>query len=91
MTRASELRELSDDALEQRLIETKDELFKIRFTHATGQLDKYHRIPELRRDVARISTMLREREIAAAERELPERPKGSGSPRRPGNTEAQES
>ena len=54
MTKASEFREYTDDVLEARLIETKDELFKIRFTHATGQLDKYHRISELRRDVARI-------------------------------------
>jgi len=67
MARASDLRELTDDMLQARLLETKDELFKIRFTHATGQLDKYHRIPELRRDVARISTLLRQREIAAAE------------------------
>jgi large subunit ribosomal protein L29 len=72
MARASELRELTDDVLEARLAETKDELFKIRFTHATGQLDKHHRIPELRRDVARISTLLREREIAAAEAQTQE-------------------
>jgi large subunit ribosomal protein L29 len=64
---ARQLRELTDEALEDRLVETKDELFKLRFTHATGQLDKYHRIPELKRDIARISTLLREREIAAAE------------------------
>jgi large subunit ribosomal protein L29 len=91
MTKPSEFRELTDDVLEQRLVETKDELFKIRFTHATGQLDKYHRIPELKRDIARISTLLREREIEAAERELQDRPQRSGSPKRPENTEAQES
>jgi large subunit ribosomal protein L29 len=67
MARTNDLRELTDDVLEARLLETKDELFKIRFTHATGQLDKYHRINELRREVARINTLLREREIAAAE------------------------
>ena len=72
MAKASELRELTDEVLEQRLVETKDELFKIRFTHATGQLDKYHRIPELRRDIARISTLLREREIATAEEQMQE-------------------
>jgi large subunit ribosomal protein L29 len=72
MAKASELRELTDEVLEQRLIETKDELFKIRFTHATGQLDKYHRIPELRRDIARISTLMREREIATAEEQTQE-------------------
>ena len=62
----SELRELNDEP-GTRLLETKDELFKLRFTLATGQLDKYHRIKELRRDVARIATLLREREIAEAE------------------------
>ena len=67
MAKASEFRELTDDVLEARLVETKDELFKIRFTHATGQLDNYKRIGELRRDVAKIETLLREREIAAAE------------------------
>ena len=72
MAKASELRELTDEVLEQRLVGTKDELFKIRFTHATGQLDKYHRIPELRRDIARISTLLREREIATAEAQMQE-------------------
>ena len=67
MSRTSEFRELNDENLETRLLETKDELFKLRFTLATGQLDKYHRIKELRRDVARIATLLREREIAEAE------------------------
>jgi large subunit ribosomal protein L29 len=67
MSKASELRELTDDILEQRLAEAKDTLFKIRFQHATGQLDNSARIGELRRDVARIETLLREREIASAE------------------------
>jgi large subunit ribosomal protein L29 len=67
MSRASELRELTDEVLSDRLAETKDELFKVRFQHATGQLDNSRRIGELRRDVARISTLLREREIEAAE------------------------
>jgi large subunit ribosomal protein L29 len=67
MTKASELRELTDEVLTDRLAESKDELFKIRFQHATGQLDNYKRIGELRRDVAKIETLLREREIVAAE------------------------
>lgn len=65
--RTRELRELTDDVLEQRLAEAKDALFKVRFQLATGQLDNTARIGELRRDVARISTLIREREIAAAE------------------------
>ena len=67
MTRASELRELTDEVLADRYAEAKDELFKVRFQHATGQLDNSRRIGELRRDVARISTLLRERENEAAE------------------------
>ena len=45
MTKASELRELTDDVLELRLAEAKDELFKLRFGHATGQLDDTTRLP----------------------------------------------
>ena len=67
MARASELRELTDEVLADHLAEAKDTLFKIRFQHATGQLDNSRRISVLRRDVARINTLIREREIAAAE------------------------
>jgi len=66
-SRAAELRELNDTELEHRLGEAKEELFNLRFQNATGQLDNVARIPEVRRDVARIETLLREREIAAAE------------------------
>ena len=67
MTRASELRELEDGELVSRLAEAKQELFNLRFQHATGQLDNHTRLGQIRRDVARIQTLLREREIAAAE------------------------
>jgi large subunit ribosomal protein L29 len=67
MTRASELRELEDGELVSRLAEAKQELFNLRFQHATGQLDNHTRLGQVRRDVARIQTLLREREIAAAE------------------------
>ena len=60
----AEIRDLPDAALLERLIETKDELFKLRFTHATGQLDNYDRLRQLRKDVARVNTELRAREIA---------------------------
>jgi large subunit ribosomal protein L29 len=66
-SRAAELRELNDTELEHRLGEAKEELFNLRFQNATGQLDNIARIPQVRRDVARIETLLREREIAAAE------------------------
>jgi large subunit ribosomal protein L29 len=64
---AAELRELNDTELEHRLGEAKEELFNLRFQNATGQLDNIARIPQVRREVARIETLLREREIVAAE------------------------
>ena len=67
MATAKELRELNDTELEHRLGEAKEELFNLRFQNATGQLDNVARIPQVRREVARIETLLREREIAAAE------------------------
>jgi large subunit ribosomal protein L29 len=66
-SRAAELRELNDTELEHRLGEAKEELFNLRFQNATGELDNISRIPQVKRDVARIETLLREREIAAAE------------------------
>ena len=64
---ATELRELNDTELEHRLGEAKEELFNLRFQNATGQLDNVSRLPQVRREVARIETLLREREITAAE------------------------
>jgi large subunit ribosomal protein L29 len=66
-SKATELRELNDTELEHRLGEAKEELFNLRFQNATGQLDNIARIPQVRREVARIETLLREREITAAE------------------------
>ncbi len=62
-----DLRDMDFDALEDRLAEAKQELFNLRFQHVTGQLDNFARIGQVRRDVARIRTVLREREIVAAE------------------------
>jgi large subunit ribosomal protein L29 len=67
MATAKELRELNDTELEHRLGEAKEELFNLRFQNATGQLDNVARIPQVKKDVARIETLLREREIVAAE------------------------
>jgi large subunit ribosomal protein L29 len=61
------VRDLGDRELIQRLAEAKDELFKLRFQLATGQQDNTSRIGHVRREVARINTVLREREIAAHE------------------------
>ena len=69
---AGELRELNDVELSHRLDEAKEELFNLRFQNATGQLDNLSRIPAVRRHVARIETLLREREIAVAEQQAEE-------------------
>lgn len=67
MAKAAELRELADAELVNRLAEARAELFNLRFQHVTGQLDNYARLGQVKKDIARISTLLREREIAAAE------------------------
>ena len=67
MTRPSELRDIDEDELVTRLAEARQELFNLRFQHVTGQLDNVARIGQVRKEVARIQTVLREREIAAAE------------------------
>jgi large subunit ribosomal protein L29 len=70
MIKPREIRDLSEDEIEQRLVETKEELFNLRFQNATGQLDNYKRLAELRRDVARLKTILRERELTEAEQRI---------------------
>jgi large subunit ribosomal protein L29 len=62
-SKAAELRELPDDELIARIESAKEELFNLRFQLATGQLDNTTAMTNLRRDVARIATVLREREI----------------------------
>ena len=63
----SEIRDLPVDEINQKLAETKEELFNLRFQNATGQLDNYKRLGELKRDVARIKGILRERELAGTD------------------------
>ena len=67
MAAATELRELSDDELLSRLSEAKQDVFTLRFQLATGQAEDTSRLGHAKREVARIKTLLREREIAAAE------------------------
>ena len=62
-TPAHEFRELSDAELNDRLSAAKEELFNLRFQLATGQLTNNRRIPAVKRDIARIYTVLREREL----------------------------
>jgi large subunit ribosomal protein L29 len=70
---ASELRELSDDELRQSLVESKEELFNLRFQIVTGQLDNPRRIKQVKREIARILTVMRERDIAATAAEADQR------------------
>lgn len=61
--KASELRQEEDQNLRERLASLKTELFRLRFQAATGQLDKPSRIREVRHDIARVETILRQREL----------------------------
>ena len=60
---APELRELTDEELVLRVREAKEELFNLRFQMATGQLDNNRRLRTVRHDIARIYTIMREREL----------------------------
>ncbi|MGL4306100.1 MAG: 50S ribosomal protein L29 [Mycobacteriaceae bacterium] len=62
-TPAAELRELSEEELVSRLRESKEELFNLRFQMATGQLDNNRRLRVVRHEIARIYTVMREREL----------------------------
>ncbi len=65
-TPAAELRELSEDELVTRLRESKEELFNLRFQMATSQMDNNRRLRTVRHEIARIYTVLRERELGLA-------------------------
>lgn len=67
MATAEELRELSDTELAERYDTTKRQLFDLRFSLVTGQLDDTSRMRKLRRDVARVLTIQRERGLATEE------------------------
>jgi large subunit ribosomal protein L29 len=64
---AAELRHLDADALEEKLREHKEELFNLRFQAATGQLESHGRLRAVRRDIARIYTIIRERELGISD------------------------
>lgn len=59
-----EVRELNENELEDKVKELKEELFNLRFQQATGQLDNVMRIKEVRRSIARVKTVLRERALS---------------------------
>lgn len=62
---AADLREYTDEELSEALMEAKEEKFNLRFQVATNQLDNTSRMVEVKKDIARILTVMREREIAA--------------------------
>jgi large subunit ribosomal protein L29 len=63
--KTSEIRDLPYEELREKLVESKEELFNLRFQLATNQLDNTARLRQVRRDIARISTVMREQEIEA--------------------------
>lgn len=72
LTPTAELRELDDFALETKLTENKEELFNLRFQSATGQLDNHARLRQVRREIARLYTIMRERELGIIEGDVVE-------------------
>ena len=60
----SEFRELSDDELKHKEQELREKLFYLKVQHATGQLDNTQQIPQMKQDIARVLTILRERRTA---------------------------
>lgn len=67
MATKESVKDLADGELLERIAQAKDELFRLRFQHATGALENPARLGQVRKQVARLNTELREREIAAAE------------------------
>lgn len=65
--KAKQLRELSEEDLAVKLRDTRRELFNLRFQHATGQLDDPHKLSITRREIARLLTLIQEREDARHE------------------------
>ena len=65
MMKASEIRELSAEELTVKLGDLKKDLFNLRLQHATNQLDNTNKIVEVKHDIARVGTVLREKQLAA--------------------------
>ena len=61
--KVKEIREMTTEDINKKIVDAKQELFNLRFQQATGNLEKPSRIRELRHDVARCKTVLREREL----------------------------
>ncbi|SDX52176.1 50S ribosomal protein L29 [Butyrivibrio sp. AE2032] len=63
--KVEEIRKMSDEELSNELASLKEELFKLRFQHATNQLDNPAQIAQVKRDIARVMTIQREKQLAA--------------------------
>ena len=61
--KAQEIRAMTSDELVQELDDAYEELFNLRFQFSTGQLQNFNRLPEVKRDIARLKTIMREREL----------------------------
>lgn len=83
MSSAAEIRELDDEELTNKLLEARKELFNLRFQAATGRLDNNARVTQVRRDIARLMTVQRAREIELFESE------GAAGSRADGRTKEQ--
>ena len=64
MMKATEVRKMSAAELDSKLVELKKDLFQLRIQHATNQLDNPVRIAEVKKDIARVKTMIREQQLA---------------------------
>ena len=67
MAKPDSVKDLGDEELFEALAAGKEELFNLRFQHVTGALDNSARLGQVKKEIARVNTELREREIAAAE------------------------
>lgn len=65
--KANKIREMSSNELEQKLLELKGELFNLRFQMATGQLENPMKVKDVKKSIARVKTILREKELKAVE------------------------
>ena len=63
--KAKEIHNMTNDELTTKLASLKEELFNLRFRHATGQLENPNVLKTVKKDIARVKTVLREREVAA--------------------------
>ena len=61
--KAQEIRAMTSDELKQKLDDAYEELFNLRFQFNTGQLENFNRLTEVKRDIARLKTIMREREL----------------------------